>query len=382
MPPPPGTPTSGTSDQAQGDREHPKARNSPKAQYQRPHRTHTGAEFRLASQRKHAEELQEEARRHLIHERMAGRADGKDDVEKERQRIEGLNFDDERKKKGRHPQEDQDENEEERPEETAAKSLGLSDGTGKYFQDLPEDRLGDLKLVNPNEMKRVLGPSVRFAQHAMILAEQRLKEGLPRPDALKFLASLYLNVADRSYANKALREFGPATGIIDLYPLELVQHLLANVPSFLSKVSTARFLAAAPSGYQTEVGKPIVLRYDPLLRIRGFAIKGGDKPGYLFEPVEPPGTYQLTFGTAGRFTVILSALSKDGVLRLEEIGVEVAPSSEEAPADLEQSPAMQRTRASVSDPDAPSAPPAEPAEPPAPNPKRTQDLKIVIPRKI
>jgi hypothetical protein len=223
----------------------------------------------------------------------------------------------------------------------------------------------------------------------MLLAEARMKEGMPRGEAIQFLASLYLGVTDRQYAQKALREFGPATGIVDLYPLEVVQHLLQNVPSFLSRVSTARFLASVPTeGHQTEVGKPVVLKYDAGLRIRGFAIKGGEKPGYILEPVEPPGHYHLTFATPGTFIVLLSALSKDGTLFIEEFAVAVAAGQDDAASLIENSAAMQRTRAAVSDPDAapaeaaaaaPEAPEGAAGERPSKPPK---DLKITIPRRI
>lgn len=350
------------------------AQESPQSEYQRPHRVHTSRERNIAQQRKHADELDDEARRFMTHYSSEGGVGSTEELKEEQYFITALSLDDERKRGSR---KDQDQPEQESQEEAAAKSLGFTEGSGKYFQDLPADRLGDVTLTDPNEMKRLLGPSVRFAQHAMLLAEAQLKEGIPRQDAVQFLAQLYLGVADRAYANKALREFGAATGIIDLYPLEVMKHLLEHVPSFLTKVSSARFLAAQPvEGYKAKAGVPLVLKYDENLRIRGFAIKNGLKPGYLLEPVDPPGTYHLTFATAGKFTVMLSALSKTGVLGIEEFVVDVAVGDAAA---LDQNAAVQRTRASLADADDPQAP----ADPAAPAPeKKKQDLKFTIPRKI
>ncbi|MFO0728336.1 MAG: hypothetical protein U1E65_31440 [Myxococcota bacterium] len=370
------------------------AHSGPKGDYQQPHRVHTSAERNAAQARKHAQELLDEAARHHInldeHVQMQAVEEAVEDT-----KLKGVNLDDERKKRGKRDQEgDTDQQHEETAEEAAARALGSKDGSGKYFQDLPEDRMGDLSLTDPNQMKRALGPSVRFAQHAMLLAAERMKEGMPREEALQFLASLYLGVADREYARKALREFGPATGIIDLYPLEVMKHLLEHVPSFMSKISAAKFLAAQPTGgYKSETGKPIVLKYDPDLRIRGFAIKGGQTPGYVFEPVDPPGTYHLTFASPGKFMVMLSALSKSSGLMIEEFEVTITQGKESL--DEASASVMSRAKSSMEELDPSATPPAQtsagsesgenpavsgPAEPA--KKKKKDDLKFVIPRKI
>lgn len=366
------------------------ARESPLAEWQRPHRVHTSAERRAAEERKSQARLLEEASKKAVIEGQIQLSNDVEIEEQEQQGLDAVSLDEDRRRRRR--QQEQDEpSQEQSKEESAARSLGLSEGaSGKYFQDLPADRLGDPGLTNPNDMKRLLGPSVRFAQHAMMLADQRMKEGLPRDEALQFLASLYLGVSDRAYANKALRDFGAATGILDLYPLELMQHLLANVPSFLSKVSTAKLFAAVPAaGLTGEAGKPIVLRYDAELRIRGFAVRGGERPGYLFEPVDPPGTYHLTFATAGQYTCMVSALAKDGTLRLDELAVTIKPGDGKA---IEASATFQKTRTLEGDDEAPGAAGGGPASTAAggtpgpdeatPVPKPKKDLKFTIPRKI
>ncbi len=373
------------------------AHSSPKSEYQRPHRVHTSAERRAADARKHEAAMQDEAMKHLQIDLEKTQAQREAEIE-ENQRLKGISLDERRNKRGR-KQEDEDASDSESAEETAAKTLGLGEGgAGKYFQDLPADRLGDMSLTSPNEMKRLLGPSVRFAQHAMLLAEARLKEGAPRQDALAYLASIYLGVADRAYANKALRDFGASTGIVDLYPLELMKHLLEHVPSFLSKVSTASFLAATPrEGYQAKAGVPLKLTFDAGLRIRGFAVKSGEKPGYLLEPMDPPGTYHLTMGSAGTFTVMMSALDKNGVLHIQEFLVEVAPGDATA---LNASAAIKRERAGEGEPGADGvlaaapgeAAPADATAAAAPGPRipgaktdpsaKKKDLTFTMPRKI
>jgi hypothetical protein len=317
---------------------------------------------RIANELKRNNELIEEGKRRLSSEQTANQSAREAEIEKE-QRVSGLNFDEHRKKRGRQPQ---DEDEREQAEDEAARQLGMGTDKGKLFEDLPEDRLGDLSMADPNEMKRVLGSPMRFAQHAMMLAAQRQIEGLPRDTAIEYLAQLYLGVSDRTYANKAIRQFGAATGVLDIYPVEVMQHLLAHAPNFLRKVQLGSFFTSTPkAGYRTEVGKPITLAYDDTLRIRGFALQGGGQPGYLFEPVEPPGSYHLSFAEAGTFKVAISALTKDGHLLIEDFQVVVDPRKTD-----EASPELERMSGSPED--------AEESE----GEKKEQDLKVVIPRYI
>lgn len=354
-----------------------KAKSAPKSEYMRPHRAHVGAERRAAESRNHAAQMEEEARKNVLLEQQSALA--REEELEEQQRVQGLNFDDERKKRGRRQQDDEDGDQEDGEDavalgkEAAQKGLAQNDGAGKYFQDLPDDRLGDLSLSNPDEMKRLLGPTVRFAQHAMLLAEEQLKNGTSREDAIEFLASLYVGVSDRAYAQKALREFGTGTGIIDIYPLELMNNLLENVPAFFNKVSKGRFFASTTGKYKSVTGKPIVLNYDPALRIRGFALHGGARPGYLFEPVDPPGTYHLTFQTPCEVKVLVSAISKNGAVAIEELEVEITQGTES----IEEAAALKRERAHDTDADGEEVPAGE-------EPKETKkdDLKIHFHRRI
>ncbi|MBI2376939.1 MAG: hypothetical protein HYV07_23265 [Deltaproteobacteria bacterium] len=340
------------------------------AQYQRPHRVHSEQEEQIAHARKRALELLESAEQYAVEDEQV-RLQRADELEEEENRLKGLNLDERRKKRGQRDSEGEEDDDDQGEE--AAKSLGFTEGTGKFFQDAPEDRMGDLSLNNPEDMKRILGPSVRFAQHAMLLAEDRLKSTASRQDAISYLASLYVGLTDNAYANKALRDFGPGTGVVDLYPLEVIKHLLEHVPAFITKISTAKFFANVPKeGYEGVAGEPILLRYPQDLRIRGFAIVGGDKPGYLFEPTDPPGTYLLTIGQPGTYTVMVSALARGGMLSIEEFPVRVTPGRGKT---LEASEVVKKVRSAFVDADGTSAEEK-------PKKKKDEDLKVVIPRRI
>jgi hypothetical protein len=293
--------------------------------------------------------------------------------------------DKERRKKQGQPDVADDTAEEVAPGAAAAKSLGLERPGGRYLDPGLDERLGDPELSDPGEMKRVLGPSVRFAQHAMMLAEAQLSEGATRQDALAYLAKLYLGCPDRAYAMKACREFGPATGILSLYPLELVEHLLETNPGFLPKVSKGSFFVnpGKIAHYTAKTGEPIALEYAPGIKIRGFAVRGGAKVGYLFEPGDALGTYRLTFATAGRFEFLVSALDPKGSTVIETLVAEIAPGGElslerftdKRPSSAPNAPSAPNVPAAASP--APQAPAgaARPSTPPSPG------LRLAFPRR-
>jgi hypothetical protein len=210
-------------------------------------------------------------------------------------------------------------------EDPTSKSIG-GEPRG-LFHTPAADRMGDPELLDPEAIKRELGPPVRFAQHVMILADQRLQAGAPRADAIAFMAGFYLGVRDLDYARRALREFGPASGILDIYPLELVDHLLGRAPEFL-RVERRAFLGIDGGRLVVRAGEATLLRYPAELRLRGFAIQGGDRPGYRLEPGEARGTHELAFDRPGRFTVLVSAIGPDSATWMETLAVEVQPGAE------------------------------------------------------
>ncbi len=336
-------------------------------EYLAPEAVDTDAEEQAAFNRKRAAEMDDEMRKNAHLEGMA-EALKADEEDEEETRLKGLNWDEERKKRGWKQDDEEEDAEDAKEAAQAAKDAGITGavGAGKYFQDMPEDRMGDLSLTDPNEIKRQLGPSVRFAQHAMVLAEERLKDGESREVALEYLASIYLGVADRAYAQKALKAFGPATGIISLYPLEVIDRLLTHVPGFFSKIERGSFTTNNKNAcYKAKAGADIVLEYPADLRIRGFAIKGGASPGYILEPTDPPGTYRLVFQSPGSYPIMLSAIDKRGRVFIEEFNCEI--SRGDASVTFEDAQAIRREREEETSEE---AAPAEAKE------EKKDDLKI------
>jgi hypothetical protein len=72
------------------------------------------------------------------------------------------------------------------------------------------------------------------------------------------------------------------------------------------------FVRTKRSMIELEAGVPTALEYPASLKIRGFAIKGGARPGYRFEPSEREGSYRLTIFAAGEHELLISAITRSG----------------------------------------------------------------------
>ncbi len=233
---------------------------------------------------------------------------------------------------------------EEDPSERSADQMlewsdGLDDGGARVsrahlFEAGAAHQPGDLDLLDPDEIHRALETPLAYAKHCMILGEAfRHSTGATRAEAIAYLGRLFAGPSDPAFGRLALKEFGPSTGIVDIYPLELVEHMLQKYPGFLPKVGFGRFFSREgerAERYQTDTLTPITLAYPEELKVRGFALIGGGRPGYRFEPGESPGTYRLLFHAPGSFHCAVSALSRTGHTLIERLSVEVrrAPGDE------------------------------------------------------
>lgn len=245
-----------------------------------------------------------------------------------------------RKRKQR---QDEDDPGERSQEQVLEWSDGLDDGGGAkvsrahLFEPGRTHQPGDLDLLDPDEIHRALETPLAYAKHCMILGEAfRHSTGATRAEAIAYLGRLFAGPSDPAFGRLALKEFGPSTGIVDIYPLELVEHMLQKYPGFLPKVGFGRFFSRdgeRAERYQTDTLTPIVLSYPEELKVRGFALIGGGRPGYLFEPGELPGSYRLLFHAPGSFHCAVSALSRTGHTLIERLSVEVrrAPGDERPP---------------------------------------------------
>lgn len=184
--------------------------------------------------------------------------------------------------------------------------------------------VGDPRLVDPHAIKEALGSPAAYAKHCMILAEAfRESTGAHRREAIAYLGRLFASLGDRAFARQALKELGTGTGIVDLYPLEVVTYVLERHPGLLSKVGFGRFFAR-PKSQRTlvlEAGVAGPLEYPSHLKVRGFALEGGGQPGYRFEPALEDGRYHLTIQAPGRYRLLISGATRSGYTVIDRVEV-------------------------------------------------------------
>ncbi len=204
---------------------------------------------------------------------------------------------------------------------------GPSVSRAHLFDEDRKPEPGDPSLRDPESIQRALGAPASYAKHVMILAEAfRRTTGATRSEALSYLGAMFVGLKDRSFGRLALKEFGPSTGILDIYPLEVMEHVLENHPGYLPKAGFGTIFRKEGEERRKLVAKvdeEIVLEYPESLKVRGFALKGGGCPGYVFEPGAEPGQYRLVFSSAGRFDVLLSATNRAGYTMIDRLEVEV-----------------------------------------------------------
>lgn len=204
------------------------------------------------------------------------------------------------------------------------------DSRAHLFAEDSRPEPGDLSLTDPDEIARVLGSPLAYAKHAMILAEAfRRTTGATRGEAIEYLARMFIAPSDRSFGRLAIKEFGPSSGILDIYPLEVMEHVLDRYPGFLPKVGYGRLFANVPAVEEetiyTDTRTPVMLEYSVELKIRAFAISGGGRPGYLLEPDLELGKYRLHIYTSGKYRILISAINEHGYTTIDRLRILVRP---------------------------------------------------------
>lgn len=213
------------------------------------------------------------------------------------------------------------------PDAVGAAGLAPSVSRAQLFSPDSRPEPGDLSLTDPDAIQRALETPLAYAKHAMILAEAlRRSTGATRHEAIDYLARLFVAPRDRTFGRSALKEFGPSSGILDVYPLEVVTHVLDHYPHFLPKVSRGRFFHQSGERAQvlrTDTQTAVILEYPEDLKVRGFALMGGGTPGYVFEPADAPGRYSLQVRSPGRWTCSVSGVSRTGHTTVDTLVLQV-----------------------------------------------------------
>jgi hypothetical protein len=165
-----------------------------------------------------------------------------------------------------------------------------------------EGRIGD-ESVTAKELAEM--GSLVAARHLMVLlAKGRGKK--PRAEVLGHVGELLIALDRPEVVRRLLLELPDAGRIIDIYPLEVLDYVLARradlLPGFEYGAIVLNKSELEASTFRVE--EPIAVRVPLSLKMRAFALDGGGTPGYCFSP-GPPGEYHLEVGDAGRFSLLL-----------------------------------------------------------------------------
>lgn len=107
--------------------------------------------------------------------------------------------------------------------------------------------------------------------------------------------------------------------IRDIYPLEVMLHLLERSPEKLPGVVRGQVISAAPALQEGRMfpGHAVQLPVPPNTRLKSFALLGGERPGYEFFPSKKDGLYTLQIDTPGEWELALFAVRTESVGRME-----------------------------------------------------------------
>lgn len=188
----------------------------------------------------------------------------------------------------------------------------------------------------PRQVER-LG-SIRSAIHMVRLTDHWEESGFDRSTIISKAADKLCGYARTDQLKKTLGEMDSAP-IKQVYPLEVMLHILDTTPAILQRVRRGEVLVnretlARGEGVQAE--QEFLVEYPDDYKIKSFALLGGGQPGYEFTP-HKNGVYRMIVDSPGEWTFALSA-ERRGETLVDTFTVRVAdehghvPSAEELAA--------------------------------------------------
>jgi hypothetical protein len=157
--------------------------------------------------------------------------------------------------------------------------------------------------------------------HVVRIYEKWTLEGQPRAQLVTSAAELLAGFAHVVNIRKVLAQL-ETKPIRDVYPLEVMMKILEQRPELLPGVRPGSIVGNAAElldGKKVLAGVPVVIPVPSDVRIKAFALLGGGRPGYEFQPHTDEGKYTLLVDTPGHwtFTVLAAPLSALGSIKRE-----------------------------------------------------------------
>jgi hypothetical protein len=163
----------------------------------------------------------------------------------------------------------------------------------------------------------------RVVAHVVRLYDQWTLQGVPRDEAVPKMAAWLAQLSSPQMIRKVLQEL-ESKPIRDVYPLEVLMHLLEHRPELLPGARKGAVIANSDelaSGRKCFAGHAVQVQVPPDTRLKSFALLGGARPGYEFFPT--PGEdnrYTLLIDTPGRWTFALLAAPLVSLGRIQKEG--------------------------------------------------------------
>jgi hypothetical protein len=150
----------------------------------------------------------------------------------------------------------------------------------------------------------------RLAAHVVRRFDALTLKGASHTEAVRDMAAWISQLSSPQQIRKLLTEL-ESKPIRDVYPLELLMHLLEHRPELLPGVKKGCIVGdgeGLAGGKQVFAGHAVRIEVPKDNRLKSFALLGGGRPGYEFHPT--PGddnTYTLLIDTPGRWKFALLA---------------------------------------------------------------------------
>jgi hypothetical protein len=165
----------------------------------------------------------------------------------------------------------------------------------------------------------------RLAAHVVRLFDAWTLSGVTHAEAVEKMAGWMAELSTPQTIKKLLIEL-ESKPIRDVYPLELLMHMLEHRPELLPHVKKGAVLGNAADladGKKVFAGHPTSVQVPPDTRIKSLALLGGGRPGYEFHPtLGNDNTYTLLIDTPGRWKFSLLAVPMVSLGRIQKEGPE------------------------------------------------------------
>jgi hypothetical protein len=165
----------------------------------------------------------------------------------------------------------------------------------------------------------------RLAGHVVRLYDAWTLQGIDHASAVAKMAAWMAQLSTPQTIRKLLAEL-ESKPIRDVYPLELLMHLLDHRPELLPGVKRGAVLGNSgdlADGKKVFAGHATSVQVPPDTRLKSFALLGGGRPGYEFHPTAGNDTtFTLLIDTPGRWKFAVLAVPLVSLGRIQKEGAD------------------------------------------------------------